>query len=163
MKPHTCLLWLLPLCACEKNEVSPQTPAQTDFASATDARAFFIDLADQNHRAIVAHDSAFFANSYAATYYNCTPTGEINNKAADIRNLLSRSWVSIERIAPQYDVFSQNGDVATLLITNRNQVRTRAGVQQAYVRRTLAFQKTGGQWQFIASQGTTLLPATVGQ
>ncbi len=160
MKTSLYLLWLLPLCACEKDEVAPQTP--NEFATPADASLFFLDLVDQNHRAIVGRDSAFFISRYADNYYNCTPAGEINNKAADIRNLLSRSWVSIERVAPQFDVFSQHGDQATVIVTNRNKARTPAGVQEAYVRRTLVFQKTGAQWQFVASQGTNVQPRAVG-
>ncbi|WP_310391741.1 nuclear transport factor 2 family protein [Hymenobacter sp.] len=162
MKRVAYLLWLLPLGACEnKKDVAPQVP--TDFATPADAKAFFYDLDAQQMRAMVGRDSAFFARHYATTYYNCTPYGELNDKATEIQTLLRGPWVTVEAIAPQFDVFAHSGDQALLTNTKRIKIRTPAGESFIYVRRTIGFQKIDGRWQGISGQGTLVQTRYVGQ
>ncbi|MBC8082740.1 MAG: nuclear transport factor 2 family protein [Hymenobacter sp.] len=163
MKSFTYLLCLLPLGACnEKDTPGPQTPAS--FATPTEARAFFDDLDAQQMRAMVNRDSAFFARHYAPSYYNCTPYGELNDKAAEIQTLLRGPWLTVERMAPQLDIFAYSGNMASLTGTKRIKIRTPAGEQFIYVRRTIVFEKNpDGQWQGISGQGTLVQTRYVGQ
>lgn len=161
MKTLACLLWLLPLGAHPHHQTAGPPPAP-EFATLAEAKAFFYGLDDQHNRAMIARDSAFFARHYAPAFYNCTPLGGINNKAAEIQTQLHGPWVSTERIAPQLDVFAYAGGLASLVVSKRTKVRTPTGVRDTYVRRTVIYQKTDGQWQAIAGQVTYLLPQTVG-
>ncbi|HEX8429150.1 nuclear transport factor 2 family protein [Hymenobacter sp.] len=156
------LVCLLPLCACDKKEeAAPQ--ATPEFATPADARAYFDDLDAQQMRAMVSRDSAFFARHYAPSYYNCTPYGELNNKAAEIQTLLHGPWVTVEHIAPQFDIFAYSGNMASLTGTKRIKIRTPAGESFIYVRRLAVFQKIDGQWQAISGQGTLVQTRFVGQ
>lgn len=163
MKKLAYLLCLLPFCGvCQKKtDVAPQT--STEFASTADAKAFFYDLDAQQMRAMVGRDSAFFALHFADTYYNCTPNGDLNNKAAEIQTLIHGPWVTMVNIAPQLDVFACTNDVASLTGTKRIKIRTPAGESFIYVRRTMVYQKLNGQWKSISGQGTYVLPRYVGQ
>lgn len=127
MKILAYLLCLLPLAAAcqKKNDVTPQ--ALAEFASAADAKAYFYDRDAQHMRALVGRDSAFFARNFADSYYNCTPYGNLNNKAAEIQTLIHGPWVTMESIAPQFDVFTYAGDLASLTNTKRIKIRTPAG------------------------------------
>ncbi len=160
----TPLLALLPLClaSCDNDDKADVSPA-AEFSTMADARAYFTDLEAQQMRAMVGRDSAFFARYYAPAYYNCTPNGEINNKAAEIQTLLRGPWVTVEAMAPQFDVFAYSGDVASLTGTKRIKIRTPAGESFIYVRRTLVFQKLDGRWQGISGQGTYAQTRFVGQ
>ena len=151
MKNLAYLLWLLPLGACQKDESVAPNAAAPEFASPAEARAFFDDLDAQQMRAMVGRDSAFFARYYATSYLNCTPYGELNNKAAEIQTLLRGPWVSVERMAPQFDIFAYSGDLASLTGTKRIKIRTPAGESFLYVRRTIVFQKLNGRC-FCAQQ-----------
>ena len=162
MQILACLLWLLPLGPHPhpKTTLSPPAP---EFATLAAAKAFFYGLDDQHNRAMIARDSAFFARHYAPAFYNCTPIGGINNKAAEIQTQLHGPWVSVERIAPQLDVFAYADGLASLAVSKHTRVRVPAGgVRDTYVRRTVIYQKTAGQWRAIAGQVTYLLPQTVG-
>ena len=163
MKKTTYLLCLLPLCgACQKKtDVTPQ--AIPNFASGADAKAYFYDRDAQHNRAMVGHDSAFFARYFADTYYNCTPYGDLNNKAVEIQTLIHGPWVTVENMAPQFDVFTYANDVATLTGTKRIKIRTPAGESFLYVRRTMVFQKLNGQWLSVSGQGTLVQTRYVGQ
>ena len=163
MKNLIYLLCLLPFVgACQKkNDASPQAPAA--FASVAEARAFFDDLDIQHMRAMVGRDSAFFAKHFADSYSNCTPYGDLNNKAAEIQTLIHGPWVTVERIAPQLEVFAYAGDLASLTGTKRIKIRTPAGESFLYVRRTMVYQKTNGLWQSISGQGTLVQTRYVGQ
>nr|WP_262905941.1 nuclear transport factor 2 family protein [Hymenobacter terricola] len=114
-------------------------------------------------RAMVGRDSAFFARRFASTYYNCTPNGDLNNKAAEIQTLIHGPWVTVESMAPQFDIFAYSGNVASLTGTKRIKIRTPAGESFIYVRRTTIFQHIEGQWQAISGQGTYVLTRYVGQ
>lgn len=161
MKKIAYFLCLLPLGACQKTEsVAPQTPAE--FATAADAKAYFYTLDDQHNRAMVAKDSAFFVKYYGAPYYNCTPNNELNNKAAEIKTLMHGPWLTVERMAPQFDIFAYTGDLATMTVTKRIKVRTPAGDSFIYVRRSIIFQKGTAQWQAISGQGTYVSTTYVG-
>jgi hypothetical protein len=163
MKKLAYLLCLLPICgACQKkNDVTPQ--AATDFASAADAKAFFYDRDTQHNRAMAGHDSAFFALHFADAYYNCTPNGDLNNKAAEIQTLIHGPWVTVENMAPQFDVFTYTTDVASLTNTKRIKIRTPAGESFIYVRRTMVYQKLNGLWKSVSGQGTYVQTRYVGQ
>lgn len=161
MKNFAYLLWLLPLAACKKEETAPQAP--TEFATPAEARAYFDDVDARQMRAMVGRDSAFFAQYFAPDYYNCTPNGEVFNKAAEIQTLLRGPWVSVERIAPQFEIFAYAGDLASLTGTKRIKIRTPAGESFIYVRRTNVFQKLEGRWQLISGQGTYVQTRFVGQ
>ena len=73
----------------------------------------------------------------------------------------ARDWVSIERIAPQLDVFTYGGDAALLMMTKHVRVRTPTGIVDTYPRRTIAYRRINGQWLAVAGQVTYLKPATV--
>ena len=163
MKKTAYLLYLLPLCgACQKKtDVAPQ--ATPEFASAADAKAFFYNRAAEHNRAMAGHDSAFFAKNFADTYYNCTPYGDLNNKAAEIQTLIHGPWVTVENMAPQFDVFTYATDAASLTDTKRIKIRTPAGESFLYVRRTMVFQKRNGQWLSVSGQGTLVQTRYVGQ
>ena len=163
MKKIAYLLCLLPfLGGCQKkNDVTPQAPSE--FASEADAKAFFYNRDAEQNRAIVARDSAFLARNYADTYYNCTPNGELNNKAAEIQTLIRGPWVTVENMAPQFDVFATAADVASLTTTKRIKIRTPAGESFLYVRRTMVYQKLNGEWRAVSGQGTNVQTRYVGQ
>ncbi|GAB3879465.1 hypothetical protein GCM10028824_43010 [Hymenobacter segetis] len=162
MKRLAYLLCLLPLCgACQKkNDVTPQA---AEFASAADAKAFFYGRDAEHNRAMAGHDSAFFARNFADAYYNCTPNGDLNNKAAEIQTLIHGPWVTVENMAPQFDVFAAAADAAALTTTKRIKIRTPAGESFLYVRRTMVYQKLNGQWLSISGQGTYVQTRYVGQ
>lgn len=161
MKKILCLLWLLPLGACKKEEAAPQAP--TEFATPAEARAYFDDLDAQQMRAMVGRDSAFFARYFAPAYYNCTPNGDLNNKAAEIQTLIHGPWVTVERMAPQFEIFAYAGDLASLTGTKRIKIRTPVGESFIYVRRTNVYQKMEGRWLVISGQGTYVQTRYVGQ
>jgi|GEM_PF-5944485 len=163
MKKFSYLLCLLPLCAAcdDKNSAAPQP--KPEFATPEAARAYFDDLDARQMQAMMNRDSAFFAQHYAESYYNCTPLGEVNNKAAEIQTLLRGPWVTVERMAPQFDIFAYSGDVASLTGTKRIKIRTPAGESFIYVRRTIVFQKMNSRWQAISGQGTFAQTRFVGE
>ena len=162
MKHLAYLLCPLLCAACDNND-SPAPQPAAEFASSEAARAYFTDLEAQQMRAMVGRDSAFFARYYADSYYNCTPYGELNDKAAEIQTLLRGPWVTVEPMATEFDIFSHSGDMASLTTTKRIKVRTPAGESFIRVRRTIVFQKLDGRWQGISGQGTLVQPRFVGQ
>lgn len=163
MKKLRYLLCLLPLCMACDDESASLPLAAPEFASKEAARAYFDNLDAQQMQAMVNRDSAFFARHYASTYYNCTPYGELNNKAAEIQTLLRGPWVTVERIAPQLDIFAYSGNVASLTGTKRIKIRTPAGESFIYVRRLIVFEKLDGRWQAVSGQGTLVQTRFVGE
>lgn len=162
MKKLLYLLCFLPLAACQKNNtVAPQVAPE--FATADEAKTYFYRLDDDHNRAMVAKDSAYFARYYSAPYYNCTPNNELNNKAAEIQTLIHGPWQTVERMAPQFDIFAYTPDLTTMIVTKRIKIRTPAGDSFLYVRRSIVFQKISGQWQAISGQGTYVATRFVGQ
>ncbi|PJJ60957.1 nuclear transport factor 2 family protein [Hymenobacter chitinivorans] len=162
MKKLFYLLWLLPLAAC--NDQAPATPTTTtEFSSPEEARTFFYALDDQHNRAMAGHDSAFFAGHFAPGYFNCTPNNELNDKAAEIQTLIHGPWLTVQRMAPQFDVFAFAGNLASLTLTKRIKIRTPAGEQFIYVRRTTVFEHQGAGWRAISGQGTYVQTRYVGQ
>ena len=163
MKNPAYLLCLLPFAAAcqKKTDAAPQ--AVPEFASAADAKAYFYNRDAEHNRAMTGHDSAFFARNFADSYSNCTPYGDLNNKAAEIQTLIHGPWVTVESMAPQLDVFTYANDVATLTGTKRIKIRTPAGESFLYVRRTMVFQKLNGQWLSVSGQGTLVQTRYVGQ
>lgn len=113
-------------------------------------------------RAKVGSDSAFFARFYAGSYHNCTPNGDLNNKAAEIQTLLHGPWVTVEAIAPQFNIFAYANDLASPTGTKRIKIRTPAGGSFIYVRRILVFRRLHGAWQGIFGQGAYVQTKYVG-
>ncbi len=162
MKKIAFLLFLLPFGGICQNRASRAPQPPTEFASPAEAKAFFYGLDDQHNHAMLTHDSAFYVRLYADSFINCDPFGALANKAAEIQNQLhARDWVSVERIAPQFDVFTYGGNTALLMMTKHVRFRTPTGIVDTYPRRTIAFQKNNGQWQAVAGQVTYLKPAVV--
>ncbi|MCF2502031.1 nuclear transport factor 2 family protein [Dyadobacter sp. CY107] len=125
-------------------------------------KEFFIKLDDQHNRAMEQKDSAALDYLFAAQYINCTPNGEINDKAAEIKTLIHGPWKSVERVAPKYDIFAFSGKVASLTLTKKVRIDTPVGEKVLYVRRTTVYKQIDKRWQAISGQGTMIMPKLLG-
>lgn len=131
-----------------------QTFSQT-FRNADEAKKFFERLDDEHNRAMVTKDSSFFAGNFADGFINCTRKGEINNKAEEIKSLLAMPLTKVERVAPQFEIFTYSENLSTFSVTKKLSWKDAA---VNYVRRTTVYQLINGKWQAVAGQGTFVLP-----
>ena len=131
-----------------------QAYSQT-FKSVEEAKLFFEKFDDEFNKAMVEKDSMVFVRHLANSFINCTPFGAINNKKNEIHTLLALPLSKVERVAPQSEIFTYSGNLATLSVikklTNKNSV-------VSYVRRTIVYQIIDGKWQNVSGQGT-LVPS----
>ena len=124
------------------------------FKNTDEAKTFFEKLDDEHNTAMVTKDSSFFSGYYSEMFINCTRNGEINNKAEEIKSLLAMDLTKVERVTPQYNIFTYSDDLSTFSITKKLSWRDS---KVTYVRRTIVFQLIRGKWQAVSGQGTHVL------
>ena len=128
------------------------------FKSVDEAKIFFEKLDDVHNTAMVTKDSSFFADYYSDAFINCTRSGEINRKAEEINSLLAMPLTKVERVAPQYDVFTYSGNLSTFSVIKKLSWKNSP---DTYVRRTIVFQLIDNKWKAVSGQGTYVLPKYV--
>jgi hypothetical protein len=64
----------------------------------------------------------------------------------------------VERVAPQFEVFTYSGNLCTFSVTKKLYWKDAA---VNYVRRTTVYQLINGKWQAVAGQGTFVMPKYV--
>jgi len=131
-----------------------QSYSQT-FKSVEEAKSFFKKFDDEFNTAMVDKDSTVFVRQLASSFINCTPFGAINNKKDEIKTLLGLPLSKVERVAPQSEIFTYSGNLATLSVVKK---LTNKNSEVSYVRRTIVYQIIDGKWQNVSGQGT-LVPA----
>ena len=148
IKPYQ-IISLFFLLAGLANEAFSQT-----FKTVDQAKEYFIKLDDVYNQAMVSKDSLFFRSHFADAYINCTPRGTIENKEPEIKVLISLPLAKVERVAPEYDVFTYSNELATYSVVKK---LTMKDGTVAYVRRTTVYNLLNGKWQAISGQGTNVL------
>jgi hypothetical protein len=128
------------------------------FPNAGEAKRFFENLDDDHNRAMVTKDFSFFDGNFADGFINCTRSGELNNKAEEIKSLLAMPLTKVERVAPQYEIFTYSGNLSTFSVTKK---LTWKNASVNYVRRTTVYQLINGKWLAVSGQGTFVLPKYV--
>src|SRR4030095_12690106 len=116
------------------------------FKSTDEAKTFFEKLDDDHNTAMVTKDSFFFSGYYSDIFINCTRNGEINNKTEEIKSLLAMDLTKVERVTPQYNIFTYSDNLSTISITKK---LTWKDSKVTYVRRTIVFQLIKGKWQAV--------------
>jgi hypothetical protein len=137
------------------NEAFSQT-----FKTVDQAKEYFVKLDDVYNQAMVSKDSLFFRSHFADAYINCTPIGTIENKEPEIKVLISLPLAKVERVAPEYDVFTYSNELATYSVVKK---LTMKDGTVSYVRRTTVYKLLNGKWQAISGQGTRVLPEYVNE
>lgn len=99
-------------------------------------KAIFEGLDDAFNRAMVSKDSVFFKGHFSTAYINFTSRGAIENKIQEINVLFSLPLAKVERVAPQYTVFTYSTDLATFSVVKK---LTMKDATVAYVRRTTVY------------------------
>ena len=89
------------------------------FKSVKKAKLFIEKLDDEYNKAMVEKDSIVFARHLADNYINCTPQGIINNKKDEIKTLLALPLTKVERTAPQFEIFTYSGNLATFSVVKK--------------------------------------------
>ena len=128
------------------------------FQSMEKAKAYFYNLDDSFNVAMSAKDSMFFVNHFSNEFINGTPYGTLNNKLEETRGLLSLAPSHVERVAPQFDIFTYSCEVATISVIKKLTMRDST---TQYVRRTIVFKIIDGKWKIVSGQGTILQPKVV--
>jgi hypothetical protein len=128
------------------------------FKSIDQAKAFFEKLDNIHNTAMVTKDSSFFADYYSDKFINCTRSGEINDKEEEIKSLLNMALTKVERVAPQYDVFTYTDDLSSFSVVKKLSWKNSP---TTYVRRTIVFQRINNKWKAVSGQGTYVLPKYV--
>ncbi len=136
---------------------SAKTFSQT-FKSMEKAKTYFYNLDDSFNIAMSTKDSMFFINHFSNEFINETPYGTLNNKLGETRGLLSLAPLHVERVAPQFDIFTYSCEVATMSVIKK--LTMRDSIIQ-YVRRTIVYKIIDGKWKIVSGQGTILQPKVI--
>ena len=128
------------------------------FESMAKAKTYFYNLDDSFNVAMSTKDSMFFINHFYSEFINETPYGTLNNKLEETRGLLSLAPLHVERVAPQFDIFTYSCEVATMSVIKKLTMRD-STIQ--YVRRTIVYKIIDGKWKIVSGQGTILQPKII--
>jgi hypothetical protein len=132
-----------------------KTSNKSESKTINEMKQFFYKLDDDFNLAMTNKDSLFFVNTFADSFINCTPLGEINSKSAEISTLLNLPFTHVERVALKYDIFTYSDKIATMSVTKKI---TRKDSSIIYVRRSIVYQFVEGKWLIASGQGTSVLP-----
>jgi len=129
-----------------KTDIFSQT-----FENTEKAKVFFYNLDDSFNVAMSTKDSLFFINHFSNEFINETPYGLLNNKIEETRGLISLAPSHVERVAPQFDIFTYSCEVATLSVVKKLTMKDSTIL---YVRRTIVHKIIDGKWKIVSGQGT---------
>src|SRR5688572_20196637 len=140
------LVLLVLLLTLFKTDIFSQTFENTEMA-----KTFFYNLDDRFNVAMSTKDSLFFINHFSNEFLNETPYGLLNNKIEETRGLISLAPSQVERVAPQFDIFTYSCEVATLSVIKKLTMKDSTIL---YVRRTIVHKIIDGKWKIVSGQGT---------
>ena len=147
------LVLLVLLLTLVKTNIFSQT-----FENIEKAKTYFYNLDDSFNVAMSTKDSIFFTNHFSNEFINETPYGLLNNKIEETRGLISLAPLHVERVAPQFDIFTYSCEVATLSIIKKLTMKDSTIL---YVRRTIVHKIIDGKWKIVSGQGTIVQPKVV--
>jgi hypothetical protein len=126
--------------------------AQT-FKSMEKAKAYFYNLDDSFNVAMYKKDSMFLLSHFSNDFINATPFGTLNNKFEEAKTILALPLLHVDRVAPQFDIFTYSGEVATLSVTKK---LLHKDSTVAYIRRAIVHKIINGEWKIVSGQGTVV-------
>jgi hypothetical protein len=137
--------------------INSSTFSQT-FKTTEKAKKYFYSLDDSFNIAMSKKDSSFFINHFSDGFINETPYGLLNNKIEETRGLVSLAPAHVERVAPQFDIFTYSCEVAALCVIKKLTMKDSTIL---YVRRTIVHKIINGKWKIVSGQGTIVQPKVV--